>query len=411
MKNKKIFSNLLSSQVTAAIGESFLLIALATQAVKITGSGLAVAWILSINVVATFTIGLLAGWIIDRVSKKQVMLFADIFRAVLIIPFFLLGKDNFWIAYILVFLIACLNSMFHPARESYIQRLFTGDERFEVITSVQSALSLINIIGPAFAGLLIAIFSENLAFTLNILTFLISASFVLRIPKDRTIIHRDKKDSKSSFKNDVFSGWIYIYKNRILLKLNISRIFYTISLGIFTVVSYPLLVDYSKEIALSFSFVTFPILLGIVDTFQGIGSFSAGMLLRKNKSKITNKFILLSISGCILAAGYSMWMFSNVFIVIFGSLLIGFSLVVGRTAIIFLGQENTDPEIMARAITAGDAVSRFSNILAMGVASLLIVAINMKILLSFSILASILIIVMNLQRKKMNEIERIENVN
>ncbi|MED2974242.1 MFS transporter [Fictibacillus sp. B-59209] len=397
MSNRLLFKKLLYSQVTATIGELFLTIALATLAVQITGSGIAAAWLISINAVATFTIGFTAGPLIDKNSRKKVMLISDVARAILLIPFFFLTKETFWVAYILTFLLACFNSLFHPARESYIQTLFKGEERLDIITTVQSSLSIVSLLVPSIAGLLISLIDIKIAFVINILTFIISALLILQIKSDPK---NDIKEHKN-FLDTALSGWKYILTNKRLVNLNITRVLLTSGIAIFSVVSYQLLVDTSKILKDDISFITFPLLLGIVSSLQGIGSLTAGLTIKKHKKYLADKQqLLMVIAGIIFATGYAVWAIGSIYVILIGSYFIGLALVIGRTGIISYGQEVADPEFMGRAITAGDAMARISHILAMGLASSLLLVTNSRIILIISILFSISISLLNINRKE-----------
>ncbi|ONG71823.1 hypothetical protein BKK42_04335 [Bacillus cereus] len=396
LEKNLLFKKLLYSQITAAVGETFLTIALATLAVQITGSGIAAAWLISINAVATFTIGFAAGWLIDRKSRKKMMLISDIARAILLIPFFFLTSDTFWIAYILTFFIACFSSLFHPARESYIQSIFTSEERLNIVATVQSNLSMITLIGPSIAGFLVAIINIKLAFIINMLCFIISAFYIYQI-KDEPLLNTKEK---GGFWPEVFSGWIYIFKNRPLLNLNITRILLTMGLAIYAIVSYQILVEVSNNLNHVISYVSFSLLLGIATSLQGLGSFCAGLIIKKKKQSFIGKYDkLLVTSGLLLSVGYIAWGIGSVYIIFIGSFIIGLGLVIGRIGIISIGQEIVDPEYMGRSITAGDAIARLSHIVTMGLSSTLILILNTNILMSVAFVLALVILLLNIKTK------------
>ncbi|WP_268807974.1 MFS transporter [Lysinibacillus mangiferihumi] len=383
------------SQVTASIGEVFLTIALASLALQITGSPIQAAWLVSISALATFIMGLVASWFIDKFPRKHLMLICDILRAFLIIPLFFISDENFWFVYIIVFLIACCNSVFHPSREGYIQSQFEKDDRLEIVSTIQSYLSSISLIGPTIAGILIAFFSPRASFVINLTAFIISALFIMKITKDTPV-----SDSRlESFWKKISSGWVYLFRNKSLLKLNISRIFLTSSLAIYVIVNYLYLASMGNQTIFNIT-LTFPILLGLVNTIQGAGALVGSFVIKKNKKKISNNLEKLFIySGVIFATGFILWTFENINSIILGSFLIGIGLIVCRTGISLIGQSITDSRYIGRAITVGDAMARLSNITVTSLTSILIIYFSPKLLLSLSAILAIAISINYLERK------------
>ncbi|MGE7839727.1 MFS transporter [Lysinibacillus sp. NPDC093712] len=383
------------SQVTASIGEVFLTIALASLALQITDSPIQAAWLVSISALATFMMGLVASWFIDKFPRKHLMLICDILRAFLIIPLFFISDENFWVVYIIVFLIACCNSVFHPSREGYIQSQFEKDDRLEIVSTIQSYLSSISLIGPTIAGILIVFFSPRTSFVINLTAFIISALFIMKIAKDTPV----SDSSLETFWKKISSGWVYLFRNKSLLKLNLSRIFLTSALAIYVIVNYLYLASMVNQTIFNVT-LTFPILLGLVNTIQGAGALVGGFVIKKNKKKISNNLEKLFIySGVIFATGFILWTFENINSIILGSFLIGIGLIVCRTGISLIGQSLTDSRYIGRAITAGDAIARLSNITVTSLTSILIIYFSPKLLLCFSAILAIAISINYLERK------------
>lgn len=373
----------------------FLTIALASLALQITGSPIQAAWLVSISALATFIMGLVASWFIDKFPRKHLMLICDILRAFLIIPLFFISDENFWFVYIIVFLIACCNSVFHPSREGYIQSQFEKDDRLEIVSTIQSYLSSISLIGPTIAGILIAFFSPRTSFVINLTAFIISALFIMKITKDTPV-----SDSRlESFWKKISSGWVYLFRNKSLLKLNISRFFLTSALAIYVIVNYLYLASMGNPTIFNIT-LTFPIVLGLVNTIQGAGALVGGFVIKKNKKKISNNLEKLFIySGVIFATGFILWTFENINSIILGSFLIGIGLIVCRTGISLIGQSITDSRYIGRAITVGDAMARLSNITVTSLTSILIIYFSPKLLLSLSAILAIAISINYLERK------------
>ena len=181
--------------------------------------------------------------------------------------------------------------------------------------------------------------------------------------------------------------------------MNISRIFLTSALAIYVIVNYLYLASMGNQTIFNIT-LTFPILLGLVNTIQGAGALVGGFVIKKNKKKISNNLEKLFIySGVIFATGFILWTFENINSIILGSFLIGIGLIVCRTGISLIGQSITDSRYIGRAITVGDAMARLSNITVTSLTSILIIYFSPKLLLSLSAILAIAISKNYLERK------------
>jgi MFS family permease len=74
-----------SGQLISNLGDTLPYIALVVLVYQITGQGLAVAGLVAAEVLPVLILGPVAGVVIDRVSRKAVLIGADLFRAALVI--------------------------------------------------------------------------------------------------------------------------------------------------------------------------------------------------------------------------------------------------------------------------------------------------------------------------------------
>src|SRR6267378_3651974 len=70
-------------QLASSFGDTLHYIALVVLVFQLTGQGIAVAGLVAAEVVPVLILGPIAGVIIDRFSRKSVLIGADLFRAVL----------------------------------------------------------------------------------------------------------------------------------------------------------------------------------------------------------------------------------------------------------------------------------------------------------------------------------------
>lgn len=169
-------------QLVSNFGDTLHYIALVVLVYQLTGQGVAVAILAAAEIVPALLLGPVAGVVIDRFSRKGVLIGADLARAALV--FSLLWPQGAWHAYLVAAGLAAGNAFFNPTVQAVIPALTTEDQRLAANSVAWSTGRLVQILASAAAGGLIAILGTRAAFGLNTVTFLISALFVaqLRIP-------------------------------------------------------------------------------------------------------------------------------------------------------------------------------------------------------------------------------------
>ena len=85
-------------QLISNFGDTLHYIALVVLVFHLTGQGLAVAGLVAAEVVPVLVLGPVAGVVIDRFSRKTVLIGADLFRAALVLT--LLRPQGAWHAYV-----------------------------------------------------------------------------------------------------------------------------------------------------------------------------------------------------------------------------------------------------------------------------------------------------------------------
>lgn len=180
MKIWKKYSLLLSGIGVSFFGNWVYLIALNILVLDMTGSAAAVAGIYIVGPIARMLTNFWAGSIIDRVNKRKLMVLADVLRGslILLVPFL----DSLWIVYSILFATNIAGAFFGPSSTFYITKFVVETDR----RSFNSIMSMMNsgsfLIGPALAGVLIALFGTTWCVILNAVTFFFCAFCIARLP-------------------------------------------------------------------------------------------------------------------------------------------------------------------------------------------------------------------------------------
>lgn len=205
------FGKLFSSQIISNIGSQFSYIALQFLIFDLTGDISAMATLAIAQAIPMILMGPWAGIIVDKVSRKYSMVFANLFQAffIFLIPF-TSGMNNreLWI-YGLAFLNAGASRFFFPARSSSIPSLINDKNDLFAANSLSAgSYQVSTLIGPFLAGIIIGLTNYNLPFFIDSFSFIIAAGFILTI-KNPLIAENQSKENPI---NDLKTGFLYIIK-------------------------------------------------------------------------------------------------------------------------------------------------------------------------------------------------------
>jgi MFS family permease len=168
----------------AAFGSGFgtwlAFVALNLDVWERTHSGTWIAALLLADFVPAIAIGLLAGPLVDRLSRRRVMVAADFVRfgVFLTLPFAGSATQIVVLAGVAGF----ATGFFRPAVYASLPNLVEDSELPRAQGMLQAADALTTVIGPLAGGILVAATSPDSAYVVNAITFLWSAFLILRIP-------------------------------------------------------------------------------------------------------------------------------------------------------------------------------------------------------------------------------------
>lgn len=211
------------SQLVSSFGDTLHYIALVVLVYQLTGQGTAVAVLVAAEVVPVLLLGPVAGVVIDRFSRKGVLIGADLVRAILVLS--LVWPQGAWHAYVVAAGIAAGNTFFNPTVQAVIPSLTTEEQRLAANSVSWSTGRLVQIIAAAIAGGLIAIVGTDAAFTLNAATFIVSALLIVRlvIPAHAGQLGQDTKRGLDRYLGDARQGLAYALHDRLVSRLLIVQ--------------------------------------------------------------------------------------------------------------------------------------------------------------------------------------------
>jgi MFS family permease len=186
LRRNRNFRQLWLGQVVSQMGDWFDTIALYTIILNLTGSGRDVGLLLVARFVPSFLFGPVSGVVADRFSRRSIMIWSDMLRALVVLGFlFVRRADQLWIIYVLTVLQLGLSTFFEPAKTAAVPSIVADRELIAANAISSVTWSVMLTLGAAIGGIITGWFGTNAAFILDAFSYLISAAliFTVRLPK------------------------------------------------------------------------------------------------------------------------------------------------------------------------------------------------------------------------------------
>ncbi|HYN18552.1 MAG TPA: MFS transporter [Actinomycetes bacterium] len=178
-----LFGHLVSSTGTwmQQVGQDWLVLG-------ITDAALPLGITLALQFSPMLVLGAWAGVVADRVDKRRLLLAANTAMAVLALALGVLtatGAVRLWMVYALALLLGCVTAFDMPARQAFVSEMVGSDRVANAVGLNSASFNSARVIGPAVAGLLIAVVGIAPAFFVNAVSYLAMIGGLLAMDPDR----------------------------------------------------------------------------------------------------------------------------------------------------------------------------------------------------------------------------------
>jgi MFS family permease len=346
------FRLLFGSTLISGLGTWIAVIALVVDVKDRTGSAVWVSALLIADFLPGVAIGLLLGPLVDRLSRKRLLVGADLVRFAVFVLLALAVNAGQIVALALVAGIA--SGFARPAAYAGLPNLVSEDLLPRANSLLRTADQLTIMAGTVLGGVIVAVSGPDLAYRLNAATFLVSATLVLQI--SARLLQKGKIESHGHWQ-DVAEGFAAILRSRPLLTVLVSWSIATVTMAVANV---------AEVFLATVSFDAGSFGYGLMWTASGLGAvlgalFAASWLERRSMTVVYASSIALMGIGDI-AAGCS----PNVWVAIWCLLLGG---VGNATAIVcnsLLVQRGAPDHLRGRVFTV--MIGATSAVLGIGMA-------------------------------------------
>ena len=188
LRRSPSFGNLFFATAGSSFGTYLAAVALVLQIKELTESGEWIAALLIADFLPIVLIGFLLGPLIDRLSRRRLMIVADLarFGVFAALPF----VDSATGLVVLAAVTGVATGFFFPAANAAIPNLVPEEELANANSLTVTVDTLAMTVGPVAGALLFAAWGPSVPYAVNAVTFLLSAALVARIP-DRKLRSED----------------------------------------------------------------------------------------------------------------------------------------------------------------------------------------------------------------------------
>lgn len=234
MRNKN-FIIIALGQIISLFGNAIQRFSMSLYVLAFTGSTSAFANILAISTIPYVIFAPIAGRLSDRINRKKIMVYLDLFCSILIGAYALIlvnGCDSELIVGSVMFILSICYTLYGPAVTASIPQIVDEENLTSANGIINQVGSIVNFAGPIIAGILYGLLGIKIIVIINAVSFFVAAimEMFLDIPdivcNDKEYETKSKLELVSFIKNsfkDMKNTLVYLKKeNRVILGIIIS---------------------------------------------------------------------------------------------------------------------------------------------------------------------------------------------
>lgn len=190
---------------SSAVGSAFVPVAVAFAVLGIGGNATSLGLVLLVSSVAGLASYQVAGVWADRLSRRNLMLAADVVRMaveVAVAVVLLTGHARIWELAVGAVLIEIASAFDGPASTGLVVELLKPDQLQKANSLLSISTSAASVVGPALSGILVSTAGPGWAFAVDAASFAASAAFLVRMPLLGRV-----RPARQRFLGELAAGW------------------------------------------------------------------------------------------------------------------------------------------------------------------------------------------------------------
>ena len=346
LRANRDFVVVLTGQAVSAFGDAISLTAMPLLVLLLTGSGALMGTVAALQFVPDLVLGLPAGAIADRYDRRRLMLWSDAGRAALTmtIPItYWLGGPTIAVVLLVALPINLLRLLSDSALSAAVPGLVGRDHIGRANGLIEATLSIPFILGPAIAGVLVALINPASTIAIDAATFAFSALSLVFV---RRSLRAERPAEMPSVLDDIRAGVAFVFRHSVLRAMVLLRALIQLSVTpLLPVLAFYLIIDrgYGAE------------LFGLVGSAWSIGYLAGSIAVsRLPDGRAGLRLILCGLLMGLSLAAIALTTEPVVYLVAGG--VIGFGLAIGVISFMTLRMAVTPDDMMGRVGSAARTV-------------------------------------------------------
>jgi MFS family permease len=333
------FRNYFVGQTISTSGTWMQNIAQGLLILKLTGSGTALGFLIALQFLPLLLFGSFSGLIIDRYSKRWILLVTQTLFAIIAFLhglFAFYNLQQLWMIYALALCLGIIVAIDNPTKQTFIFEMVGKDKIKNAISLNSVMVNLSRIIGPALAAVLVSTVGLAWCFFLNAFSFIAVLFVLMRI--DPKKLHTGKGLTK--VKGELTKVFRYIQATPSIRTILILMFI----LGTFTY-EYQVILPLFAEFTFGNPKTGYAILM----TAMGVGAVIGGLVsARRKKVSLQSLLLIVVLFGSIMLLTS---LAPNIFFAAAGMMVVGFFSINFNTTTNAMLQIVSSPEMRGRVMS------------------------------------------------------------
>ena len=208
-RNYRIY---LVGQSISLCGTWMQTVAQAWLVLKLTGSGTALGFVVALQFLPVLLFGPWGGVVADRMPKRRLLLITQVsfgLLALLLGTLTATGVVTLWMVYVVALCFGCVTALDNPARQTFVLEMVGREHLPNAVTLNTVNINMARVIGPALAGLVIALIGIAPCFFLNAASYVavIVALLMMTVSELRPL------PAQPRAKGQLREGFAYVWSN------------------------------------------------------------------------------------------------------------------------------------------------------------------------------------------------------
>ncbi len=204
LKRNKNYRKLYTAQMISYLGSMMTYMAVPYQIYELTKSSFWVGILGTMQLLPLLIFGLIGGVYADRFERKKILVTAEMYLAIAALGLFINAysdSPNVALLFFLSITMSAVNGFHRPAMEAMTQQIVSRDDMLQVGTLNSFKFGFCAIAGPAFSGILIAIYGVKISYLIDFISFLISIILLKQVITPKHMINEKTSSTVASIKD------------------------------------------------------------------------------------------------------------------------------------------------------------------------------------------------------------------